>query len=111
MILDLGFSVSFILRLILFMKLSSHSLSVVLFYKHSNNNLIYQYIYLQQIYLDENTRFHIDDWERIKSYPDSRFVREVATKLWGTEGLQRRCLDAVKANTGIENTPGPEPRK
>lgn len=39
------------------------------------------------------------------TYADSRFVREVALKLWGTEGLQQRRLDAKRANKGKENSP------
>ena len=39
----------------------------------------------------------------MKTHTDSRFVREVAQKLWGTEGLKKRCLNPQMANKGKEN--------
>ena len=31
----------------------------------------------------------MDVWEAMKTHTDSRFVREVAQKLWGTKGLKQ----------------------
>ena len=39
----------------------------------------------------------------MKTHTDSRFVREVAQKLWGTEGLKQRCLNPQMGNKGNGN--------
>ena len=45
----------------------------------------------------------MDVWEAMKTHTDSRFVREVAQKLWETKGLKQRCLNPQMANKGNEN--------
>lgn len=38
------------------------------------------------------------------SKPQSKFVKELAVIMWGSEGLAKRCLDDVRANE--HNPPG-----
>ena len=45
----------------------------------------------------------MDVWETMKTHTDSRFVREVAQKLWGKKGLKQRRLNPQMANKGNEN--------
>lgn len=45
-----------------------------------------------------------DTWEVMLSKRQSKFVKELAVKMWGSEGLAIRCLDDVRANE--HNTPG-----
>ncbi|XP_051160490.1 uncharacterized protein LOC127281047 [Leptopilina boulardi] len=45
------------------------------------------------------------EYELLKTHNDSRFVREMATKFWGTETLKKRCLNPILANRGREDDP------
>lgn len=64
----------------------------------------------KQMYLDPETPITWDAWEVLKSKSDSKFVRDIATILWGIEGLAKRCLDAPKANESNKNATFEGPR-
>ncbi|XP_043470910.1 uncharacterized protein LOC122504077 [Leptopilina heterotoma] len=74
-----------------------------------------QYVYRRRqnlkIHLDENTKIHVNVLEQMKSLNDSKFVREVAQKIWGTEKLKMRCLSPRRANKGKQDGPEEELRK
>lgn len=58
----------------------------------------YKYYTFFQIYLTPDTPIHKDIYELMKTRSDARFVWEVAQTMWGTEGLQQRCLNVERAN-------------
>ncbi|XP_043462091.1 uncharacterized protein LOC122498436 [Leptopilina heterotoma] len=46
-----------------------------------------------QVHVGENVHIHLDVWESMKLKNDSKFVKELAVKIWGREGLQKKCLN------------------
>lgn len=60
------------------------------------------------VYVMDDKKVHVDLWESISAKNDSRFIRELAQILWGTDVLKQRCLDPQRANK--YKKPNEEPR-
>ncbi|XP_043478521.1 uncharacterized protein LOC122508920 [Leptopilina heterotoma] len=50
-----------------------------------------------QVYLGGNSYVFVDTWYLMLRQNDSKFVRDVASILWGTNVLKKRCLKLTKA--------------